>query len=82
MMGKTDKHRNFSYGVQTTRGVINGPESYPIRSIRSEKYKYIQNLSHNHLFYNVVTAKDTARKGYLIYKSWLEYAKNEESHLI
>ncbi len=78
MMGKTDKHRNFSYGVQTTRGVINGPESYPIRSIRSEKYKYIQNLSHNQLFYNVVTAKDTARKGYLIYKSWLEYAKNEE----
>jgi uncharacterized sulfatase len=78
MLGKTDIHRDFSYGVQTTRGVINGPKSYPIRSIRSDKYKYIQNLSHNELFYNVVTAKDSMRPGYLMYESWLKYAKNEE----
>ena len=53
MMGKTEKHRDFSYGVQTTRGIINGSESYPIRSISSEKYKYIQNIRHDDLFYNV-----------------------------
>ena len=78
MMGKTEKHRDFSYGVQTTRGIINGSESYPIRSIRSEKYKYIQNLSHDELFYNVLTAKDTTRSGYLIYESWIKHAKNDE----
>ena len=78
MMGKTEKHRDFSYGVQTTRGIINGSESYPIRSIRSEKYKYIQNLSHDELFYNVLTAKDTTRSGYLIYESCIKHAKNDE----
>ena len=78
MIGKTNNHRDFSYGVQTSRGVINGPKSYPIRSIRTKKYKYIQNLSHNEIFYNILTAEDTTRTGYLIYKSWLKYAKNEE----
>ncbi len=78
LMGETDQHRAFTYGVQTTRGVINGSESYPIRSVRSDKYKYIQNLSHEEFFYNVVTAKEKGRPGYLLYESWLENAKNEE----
>jgi uncharacterized sulfatase len=78
LKGETDKHRDFTYGVHTTRGVINGSESYPIRSVRSNRYKYIQNLSHEELFYNVVTAKDKGRPGYLLYESWLENAKNEE----
>ena len=78
LKGETDKHRDFTYGVHTTRGVINGSESYPIRSVRSDRYKYIQNLSHEELFYNVVTAKDSGRPGYLLYESWLENAKNQE----
>ena len=78
LKGETDKHRDFTYGVHTTRGVINGSESYPIRSVRSDRYKYIQNLSHEELFYNVVTAKDSGRPGYLLYESWLENAKNKE----
>jgi uncharacterized sulfatase len=78
MIGKTQSHRDYTYGVHTTRGIINGSESYPIRSVRSNKYKYIQNLSHNDFFYNVVSAKEKGRPGYLIYESWLESAKNEE----
>ena len=35
-------------------------------------------MSHNEIFYNILTAEDTTRTGYLIYKSWLKYAKNEE----
>ena len=78
LLGKTEKHRDYTYGVHTTRGVINGSESYPIRSVRSNKYKYIQNLSYDEPFYNVVTAKDKARPGYILYESWLENAKNDE----
>ena len=78
LKGEIDKHRDFTFGVHTTRGVINGSESYPIRSVRSDRYKYIQNLSHEELFYNVVTAKDEGRPGYLLYESWLENAKNQE----
>ena len=77
LKGETEKHRDLTYGVHTTRGVINGSESYPIRSVRSDRYKYIQNLSHEEL-YNVVTAKEAGRAGYILYESWLENAKNEE----
>ncbi len=78
LMGKAKHHREFTFGVHTTRGVINGSESYPIRSVRSDRYKYIQNLSHEKIFYNVITAKEAGRPGYLLYESWLENAKNEQ----
>ncbi len=76
--GETEKHRDYTYGIHTTRGVINGSESYPIRSVRSKKYKYIQNLSHNNLFYNILTAEDKQNPISLLYQSWLKNAVNEE----
>ncbi|MFZ5830967.1 MAG: sulfatase, partial [Planctomycetota bacterium] len=42
--GRADRHRDYVYGVQTTRGIINGTD-YPIRSIRDERYKLIMNLN-------------------------------------
>ena len=78
MKGETQKHRDYTFGVHTTRGVINGSESYPIRSVRSIKYKYIQNLSHNDFFYNILTAKDKQRPISLIYQSWVENAQTED----
>ena len=76
--GETEKHRDYTYGIHTTRGVINGSESYPIRSVRSNKFKYIQNLSHNNLFYNILTAEDKQNPISLLYQSWLKNAVNEE----
>ena len=78
MKGVTQKHRDYTYGVHTTRGVINGSESYPIRSVRSNRYKYIQNLSHDNFFYNILTAKDKQRPISLLYQSWIENAQNED----
>ena len=86
LIGETTNHREYTYGVHTTRGIINGSESYPIRSIRSNKYKYIQNLNHNHFFYNILTAEDYDRPSFLkdqeippmsIYRSWIKNAKDE-----
>jgi len=55
LLGQTDHHRNYVYGVHTTRGIINGSACYPIRSVRSKRYKYILNPNHETVFYNVVS---------------------------
>ncbi|WP_114778538.1 sulfatase family protein [Botryobacter ruber] len=56
LLGQTDRHRDYVYGVHTTRGVIKGSEAYPIRSARTEKYLYIQNLNPTAKFQNVATS--------------------------
>ena len=50
LIGAKNEHREYTFGVLTTSGIINGSESYPIRSIRSKKYKYILNLNYNQIF--------------------------------
>jgi len=55
LLGKIDTHRDYVYGVHTTRGIIKGSDCYPIRSVRSDYYKYIQNLNHDVEFSNVLT---------------------------
>jgi N-sulfoglucosamine sulfohydrolase len=57
LLGRTDKHRDYVYGVHTTRGIINGSACYPVRSVRSARYKYIRNLNHEAVFYNVVSTR-------------------------
>lgn len=52
---KTDQHKEFVYGVMTTKGIINGTDAYPIRSIRSRDYKLILNLNHEVTFTNACT---------------------------
>ena len=86
LIGAKDEHRDYTFGVHTTRGIINGSESYPIRSIRSKKYKYILNLNHNQIFNNILTAEDYGRPSFLrdemippmfIYRSWIKNAKDK-----
>jgi len=55
LRGKTDRHKDFVYGIQTSRGTINCPEHYGIRSVRSERYKLIVNLSPEVKFTNACT---------------------------
>lgn len=69
--GKSDEHRKYTYGMHTTRGIHAGSKTYPIRSVRSDKYKYIQNLSFESDFNNVNTK---AKKG--IYYTWLNEEKD------
>ena len=53
--GKTDRLRQFVFGAHTTLGIINGSPCYPIRSVRSARYKYIRNLNHTATFTNIMT---------------------------
>ena len=53
--GKATEHKQFVYGVMTTKGIINGNSSYPIRSVRSRTHKLIVNLQHDQTFTNACT---------------------------
>ncbi|TWT81022.1 Choline-sulfatase [Planctomycetes bacterium CA13] len=55
LKGKTDRHKEFTYGIMTTRGIINGSDAYAIRSVRGQKYKLIKNLNHESKFTNAYT---------------------------
>ncbi len=55
LVGKSNRHREYAYGVHTTLGIINGG-CYPIRSVRDERYKLILNLNHEAKFTNWITS--------------------------
>lgn len=55
LRGRTNKHRDYVFGVQTSRGIIKGPEAYGIRSVRDARYKYILNLNADGEFQNTTT---------------------------
>lgn len=64
LLRKATEFRDVVFGVQTTRGIINGSESYPIRSARDKHYLYIHNLQPGNTFQNVLVKTP-------LYKSWL-----------
>lgn len=77
MVNKSNELRDVVFGVQTTRGIINGSESYPIRSARNKKYLYIHNLQPENSFQNVIVktplfkswqAKDPARANFYMHR--------------
>jgi len=71
--GKTDKLREYVYGAHTTRGIINGSQCYPVRSVRSARYKYIANLNHTAVFTNAVTTTGPDS----VLQSWVEKGKTD-----
>lgn len=52
--GRQTQHARYVFGVQTTKGIINGSD-FPIRSVRDERYKYIRNLLPDREFTCVLT---------------------------
>lgn len=72
LKGETDIHKSYTYGIMTTRGIINGSEAYAIRSIRGFKYKLIRNLNHDSKFTNACS-----KSGY--FKSMVEKANQGDA---
>ena len=54
-----DSHKKYAYSLQTTRGINNGSEHYGIRSVVSDQYRYILNLTPDAVFTNNITEKET-----------------------
>ena len=63
LRGQRDSHKQFVFGLMTTRGIINGSDHFGIRSVRSSRYKYILNLTPDVPFRNVCMKSS-------IFRSW------------
>ncbi|WP_206365291.1 sulfatase family protein [Sphingobacterium corticibacterium] len=69
LTGEKDIHKQYTFGQMTTRGVINGSDYYPIRSVSNGRYRYIRNLAPEVSFRNA--AINSAH-----FKEWIEDAKS------
>ena len=69
LLGKKSSHKKYVYGLMTTRGINNGSETYGIRSVRGERYKFIWNFTPKIEFKNACTQTPT-------FKSWVKKAQS------
>lgn len=54
LKGETQVHKKYAFGLQTTRGINDGSDSYGIRSANDGRYRYIRNLSPDKVFLNTM----------------------------
>ena len=54
LRGETDTHREYVFGTHTNEGIHHGGP-YPVRSVRSDSFKYIVNLEAHRTFTNNIT---------------------------
>jgi len=79
LLGQQQKHKDYVFGIQTTRGINNATQAYGIRSVRNDSLKYIVNLFPENRFENALTMDPSAwsarRLTYLWWiQSWREKA--------
>lgn len=70
LLGQTDVHKRYVFGEMTTRGIINGSDYFGVRSVRSERFKYIWNFTPEVTFQNACTSSG-------IFRSWREKAAGD-----
>jgi len=76
--GDQGPHKPYVFSQMTTKGIINAPEHYGIRSVRSLKYKYIWNFTPEVKFENVVTIPEDTKWGEAqVFNSWKRAAKTD-----
>lgn len=74
LQGETQEHKEYSYGVQTTRGIIAGSDHFGIRSVTDGQYVFIMNLSPDEEFQNLATNPE---KGRPWWNSWVKASKTD-----
>jgi uncharacterized sulfatase len=52
LKGAAKEHKQYTFSLQTTRGIYSGSEYYGIRSVADKKYRYILNLTPEVAFQN------------------------------
>ncbi|OXU15607.1 sulfatase family protein [Sedimentisphaera salicampi] len=75
LTGKTDKHKDYTFGIHTSRGILKNKQPYPIRSVRDENYRLIWNLIPENEFQNVVTENPSSE-----FQSMLDLAASGDEH--
>ncbi len=75
---QTTEHKDYVFSQATTRGIINAPEYFGIRSIRSQQFKYIWNFTPEVQYENVVTIREDTKWGEsTVFNSWKRAAKTD-----
>lgn len=69
LLGQRDHHKRHVFGIMTTRGINDGSDTFGIRSVRSERFKYIWNFTPEIQFTNACT---TSR----CFQSWVDRANS------
>jgi len=72
LKGEKKDNKQYTFSLQTTRGIYSGSEYYGIRSVADKKYRYIVNLTPEATFQNTETAKP-------FFKHWLEKAETDSN---
>jgi len=70
LFAQTKEHKQYVFGEMTTRGTINAPKHFGIRSIRSRKFKYVWNFTPEVKFQNACTKSS-------IFESWRQKAASD-----
>jgi len=78
LLGKKTEHKKYTFGLHTTRGIINGSENYGIRSCGTKTHRYIRNLNHQEKFTNVVTREGGDKADF--WSSWVQQANRGNAH--
>ncbi|MEX0321532.1 MAG: sulfatase [Puniceicoccaceae bacterium] len=73
LSGKTNEHKEYVYGLQTSRGIYHGPHHYGIRSVRDDQFKLIWNLDSGAEFQNYARNKKW-------FATWKERAEAGDEH--
>lgn len=71
LLQKKSSIKQYSFGIQTTRGIIKGSDYFGIRSVADGQYRYIVNFTPDELFKNAVTEGNS--------DWWLSWLREAES---
>lgn len=72
LKGEKKDIKQYTYSLQTTRGIYSGSDYFGIRSVADKKYRYIINLTPEATFQNTETGRP-------FFKHWQELAKTDET---
>lgn len=71
LKNQTQEHKEYTYSMQTSRGIFDGPDYYGIRSVANKQYRYIYNLTPEATFQNTATRTNW-------WKSWESKAQTDD----
>ncbi len=81
LMGEKKRHRTYTYGLHTTRGIHNGSDDFAIRSCGTATHRYIRNYHADTVFDNIVT-NPGKESGDRLWTTWTRKAQDGDAHAI
>ena len=80
LLGHSREHKTYTFGLHTTRGIINGSENFGIRSCGTKTHRYIRNLNSDVTFSNAVTKKGGDDANF--WSTWRGKAEAGDQHAV